>query len=168
MFNVIEKTFGKCILAICFLFTSYFSLTQLLTYAKNEDMSVVSYRQFNSEPENRYPVFSVCFHSGFDGIFKRDLDVWIPNLITPRRYGKFVRGSLQTKFANPDILKNVSKINFEEVTIDFFEDLMKSSGFKTYSRNIGDIFYEECYESKGMKCEKPPIVKSHQNRYQIC
>ena len=90
----------------CLAFASYFTIIQLFTYAKNEDMSIVSHRQFNSEPENRYPAFTICYLSGIDGIFKKTSSVWNSSGITPRTYGKILRGTFQTKLKHHDIRKN--------------------------------------------------------------
>ena len=42
---------------------------QISIFVKNEDVSVVSYKEFNSDGDSVYPAISVCLHSTTGNIF---------------------------------------------------------------------------------------------------
>ena len=170
-----EKKVGNIILVICVCISSYFTTIQLITYVKNEDITVMSYQEFHSDQEVEYPVFTVCYGRN---IFKQKSEFWIPNVVTPKTYFKFLRGRLNFGMDLTDRLTNFYDIKFDDVTIDLFSDLvdrlpsnentMGVHRLSTQKINFERNRYKECYNDHLQNCPKPPIVKSDQNLDEIC
>ena len=66
---------------------SMFTWLQFKYYLSNEDLTSISYRQFDTKGIDQYPTYTICMSTGLQqgdwhnnkGIFKKDPNIWPPN-----------------------------------------------------------------------------------------
>ena len=152
----------------CLAFASYFTIIQFIRYGRNEDVSVLSYRQlkFDSESEDQYPTYTICLVASYKTIVKRDSHVWTSNLVEYEAYKSLLKGNLANAMSKK-IIRKLSNINFEEVIIDHFNDRIitlftKCNDITCFEvcREIGA--YYECVS------KNPFFIKSHQSPEETC
>ena len=84
---------------------------QFKNYISNKDLSVVSFRKFNSDIDDLYPSFSICLNGITGGIFKKEEILKISNGLdngnAVRHYQKILRGK-------EIITSNISEADFDK------------------------------------------------------
>ena len=166
---VIQENLRRTFIFSCISFGAYFTVIQLCTYAKNEDITAISYRKFNEEKQDTYPVFTVCLKGSRGKILKRKSAFWKPNVINPSSYVRFLRGNIPAEWKENYNWTQIHQIRFEDVMIDFFKDIiMTEKGFITFTRNRKRLFFGNCFNDENNACQRRLIVKSHQTPDMIC
>ena len=137
-----EKIFNRLVLFGCFCLGSYFSAIQFLRYVENEDFSTISYHslKFDSKSEHSPPTYTLCFTKqsisksgrGFVGssFFKHKSLEWEENLTNAECYYEYLKGNdgYSEKRCNTtsEILKKYAGVEFENVVIDLFSQVVLS------------------------------------------
>ena len=119
---------------ICFILAVYMSYLQFSRYVANGDVSIISFRTFNFEKQDTYPSYSMCL-KGLDGeIFKENeiKAIWnnVENSEGFSMYQDAIRGG-------GNFSKEVIEMDFDNVTVNFLEDIFVS--LQTYTKD-GKIY----------------------------
>ena len=137
----------------CVALAGYMTYVQFKNYISNEDVSVVSFRKFNSDIDDLYPSFSICMIGSTGEIFKKDeiLKIWsgLNNERAARQYQKSLRGKERN-------ITNISEADFDKITINFIEDILI------------DFFVRSNKDRRKKPSEPAPIFNSYQDTKHIC
>ena len=99
----------------CYFLAGYYSLLQVLDYMKNEDVSFVTYKKYNDEPDDMYPTFSICLWPDIDDIeyednlYQEETIQQNLNMSGADYYGMLIGGSFRG-----DGLTNFSLLQFDD------------------------------------------------------
>ena len=99
----------------CFMLAGYMAYQQFQLYVSNNDTSSVSYRKFNSGPQDLYPTFTVCLHSYHGGIFRTDQFLDMDEHANSIVYNHVLLGKC---CKNQTIIAKAAALNFDEM-LDF-------------------------------------------------
>ena len=141
----------------CFTVAGFFIVQQFQVYYSNQDLSYVSYQKFNAMPKDLYPLISFCVYSRSTGeMLMEEKLLKVNSTLTPFLYSDMLLG-----YAN--ISDEFVQTPFDNVTIDFFEDMilwfhtsLKSNGLK----NLWNAWWNDTNEA--------PFYVSYQDPYYRC
>ena len=104
----------------CFVLALYMSYLQFSRYQANGDVSIISFRTFNNEKQDLYPSYSLCFKGHNGEIFKEEeiLSIW--NNVEYHKAARMYQDALR---GGGNFSSELAKKNFDNLTIDFFEDI---------------------------------------------
>ena len=88
---------------------------QLKYYLNNEDLSSISYREFNDEEQDEYPIFSICLSGSEGQIFKQSHEVFTSHNVTRESYSNYLQGWLEDNF------DQLFSIKYDDVALDIKE-----------------------------------------------
>ena len=119
------------IVLVCLVLAGYFTTIQFIRYVKNDELSVLSYRElkFDSKSKDQYPAYTVCITGkpslahNFDGMIKKNSSILFSNSISRKEYVQFLYGKLDDKNSS-DVSQKFSKIKYEDVSIDLISDIL--------------------------------------------
>ena len=141
---------------MAFVIAGLLSYLQYQNYAKNHDISSVTYRGFNTERKDVYPSFSVCLYSSFGMIFKQDKNILgLKGWKGGHLYRKMLRGE-------ENIVFQFRLIHFDEVAINLLDDIIHTFRAVTKQGSIVDEW------NKSSSRNVRPLVHSYQDPNQIC
>ena len=164
-----ERIIENFLTLACLIFASYFTTIQFIRFSLNEDVSVLSYRQlkFDSQSKDQYPTYTICLYVPYVTIFKRDSYIWIPNLITPKKYLKFLNGGLSND-TSEDIMRKFSNVKFDEVVINPTDDNAILSFRRCNEATCMFVYMRKECDEKKVVCLNSIFVKTQQTPEEIC
>ena len=120
------------------------TITEVLRYMENRDISAISYKQFNENPSDRYPTVSICFEG--KGIYAPYSTLISDALgINPIEYMQILQGA--ENISKPEFnrtgqvyvdITHISESDFEKFSVNFSESL---SGVKFTAEVSRDTVY---------------------------
>ena len=137
----------------CFTLAGYFIVEQFQVYYRNEDLSYASYKKFNDEPKDLYPLLSFCIYSSVTNALLMEEKM---SNITASLYSFMLQG-----YSN--ITDEFEKQSWEDITIDFLDDLLLwfHSIIKGNSvKNLWNSLWNSTHEA--------PFYVSYQDPYYRC
>ena len=135
----------------CFVLALYMSYLQFSRYQANGDISIVSFRTFNNEKQDVYPSYSMCVKGPNGEIFKEDK---IHSIWNDVEYHKAARMYQDVLRGGGNFSTEIVKMNFDNLTIDFFDVIFES--IQTHTKD-GDIHHDHL-----------PLSFSYQDTKYIC
>ena len=87
LFGRVKTTFSLG----CFALATYYGITQVIRYVKNDDLSTIHKRIFNEAPENLYPTFSICLQ-GNDIYWKNEKSLFELTGLISSQYVDLLQG----------------------------------------------------------------------------
>ena len=139
----------------CFALAFWFTFVQFYRYARNEDLSMVSYRPFvfDSISEDQPPTYTICIMKEYatksSNLFKKDSAQWLQNNITYKEYFDYLSGSLVLNWENKQNI--FSSVIFEDVVLDVNNDVML--GLHTLDTNGKKVIYDnKMCDRGGISC----------------
>ena len=138
----------------------YYSIVQAERYFKNEDMSTISYRQFNKEAEDIYPDITFCIEKGH---LKHSIEEF---QVSSDTFSDIMKGNVPFNIDDQNISKRIAGLNTDLYFIDLPEILISfefttSKNTTSYSmtkdlskeqkRKI-DAFFKTTYVDPRTKC----------------
>ena len=121
--------------------TLYMVHLQFAYFLQNDDFVSMSYRHFNSEEKDEYPIFTICVY-GFNGaIFDESNDIFNSTQADPYLYQNFLKG----RVSHNDHSFDFGSINYDDVVLDIQKSYVIALGSGTSLTCLFD-------ESKG-NCE---------------
>lgn len=141
---------------MAFFLACLLSYLQYQNYAKNCDVSSVTYRKFNTEKRDVYPSFSVCLYSSFGMIFKQDKNILgLKGWKGGHLYRKILLGEENLKY-------RFRLINFDDVAINLLDDIIHRFRAVTKQGTIVDEWKTRSQQNVR------PFVYIYQDPNQIC
>ena len=133
---------------------------QIFIFVQNEDVSVVNYKEFNSDGDSVYPAISVCVHSTTGKIF----DETSP-LIQSIDGG--VDGYHEILLGHKDGPKG---IKYNDVTKDLFKNFVELFFTMTNDGEIINSWHSNVKEKiyRSGRRSQPPFFRSYQDPYFSC
>ena len=155
----------------CIVAATTLVMMQILKFCENEDKPVISFKEFNQSPNDKYPTYTICFESmeknGIEkgGLFKDGYE----------DYEKFIKG----KETNESLMKEFSRIKYEDATKGVNELIAGYDLITTDDATTGFIACPESATRKGgtgdiMRLEGKllvsncPFYRSYQDPKRIC
>ena len=157
---------------VCFLLALYFSLTQVVRFLANEDTSSISNKQFNLEPHDKYPTFSICL-KGRDIYWHKEEFLFNSFGVTSAQYVDTLMGNGQrydfdekTGLYNKELveLRNFTLIEFTNVALESYKVIIGAE-FKTQQDHHAKYFGKG---KTGGKLEYNPFYVGYQTYDEIC
>ena len=124
----------------CIVAATTLVMMQILKFCENEDKPVISFKEFNQSPNDKYPTYTICFESmeknGIEkgGLFKDGYE----------DYEKFIKG----KETNESLTKEFSRIKYEDATKGVNELI---AGYNLITTDDATTGFIACPESETRK-----------------
>ena len=158
--GTIQVIIDKVFLLACMILAGYMTCLQFQYYLRNQDLSSISYRKFNSEPQDQYPIFTICYSGYPEGEIFSDSLILPQYGIDPRLYGLFLRGKLNEQ-EYQDNINSFARINYDEVV----SDVLKSIPIRFWAMSKENKVLSHWNRSLS---QTPPLVVSHQTPRRVC
>ena len=123
---------------------------QFKYYLNNDDLSSISYREFNDEEQDEYPIFSIGLLGSEGQIFKQSHEVFTSHNVTRESYSNYLQGWLE------DYFDQLFSIKYDEVAMDIKE------GYLSWTH---EIYYQEGRQKYGSFDMHPSDNKSNSDSY---
>ena len=163
---------------VCFLLAAYMVYKQASRHFRNNDASSISFKEFNKNPQDRYPTFTFCLKSRRSEMyyyFKNSLKAYG---IGHKEYDRLLEGIYGMEEVRHMDIQNISAIDHEDVTLKLQKDVLRGFGFRTKNcnnsvnygyeyRNNGKYGHNDCPETRKWS-GKLPFYVSHQDPKRIC
>ena len=156
----IKRVVERLLLLACMGLAGYMVFLQFQYFLHNHDLSSISHRKFNSDAQDKYPIFTICYIGTRGGyIFSQSSPLF--NYGKDRHlYNRFLRGKLNPKYEQ-DVIENFTRINYDEVIDDIFKDIPTLLVTKSNKNKR--------LTSWGKFSSNPiPLVLSHQSHTMLC
>lgn len=101
---------------LCFLLAVYLTAKQIMLYIENPDASVISYKRFNENPEDKYSTVSFCFANDPSVIYNDDLKELYPSKgpeepSFKEDYGKLLQGENSSVTNQHDMWNRIDAVD---------------------------------------------------------
>ena len=156
----------------CFLSAIYTTVLLTERYIANNDSSVIVMNNYNKQPQDRYPTFSVCF-IGTRFHWFHDHNIFARYGINATQYQLLMKGENATKYEfdpnkgsysrTPVLLMSDSKDEFEQFHLQISNALSISNFY--YENPENDILYNSSLDSTS---NPPSMYLSYQSADKIC
>ena len=136
----------------CFILAVYMSYLQFSRYFANGDVSIISFRTFNLEKQDTYPPYSMCLKGLNSEILK---EKEIKTLWNTSKDSEAFRKYQDTILGGGNFSREVIEMDFDNVTVDFLEDIFVSLQIYTKDGKIYDVgtLYNS-YQDSNFICSK--------------
>ena len=163
MSSIFLKSINILFKGICFSFAAYLILLQIQNYLRNDDVSSIAFKQLNSNPEDQYPTFTLCF-------VDKDSSGAIFNPTYLKSTAEISSKEYQTMLLGDDHFdSNIVSVEFEKATMDANEIV---SNFLTRTTSGMDMnVWDKMNGSEEYKSNNRndfPLYISYQDPTQIC
>ena len=147
----------------CFVLAGYMAYHQFELYTKNEDSSSLSYHNFNHDPSDLYPTYSVCINSHHGSIFKHGNFLGVDSSLYSNRlvYNHVLLGKC---CENAEIMRKAHTFDFDDVLSVDIRHFVKQK--MTITRE-GDELYSWDPE-KNSSSEITTFFRSYQDPDRVC
>ena len=165
--NAVINIFVNLFQVACFVMAVNMTYSQIKTYQRNTDVSVVTYQSFNQEPRDTYPTISICALSvKYLWLTQQMISQILTNFkvngtnMTADNYHNMMAGH-----ANPT--GDFHKIQFDDVKFDFMIDPQVLEMFNieltnnSYIDEINNPTWQSMYSTG-------PMYVSYEDPYAIC
>ena len=141
----------------CFTVAGYFIIQQFQVYYSNQDLSYVSYKKFNQMPNDLYPLLSFCVYTPSSSeMLVEEKMTKLDRTLKPYLYSDMLLG-----YTN--ITDEFDKAPFDDVTIDFFDDMIL--WFHTLLKGNN---YKNLWNIRWNNSEEAPFYNSYQDPFHRC
>ena len=157
---------------MCFLLAIDLIGMQILRYTENNDASVMSYKRFNENGQNKYPIFTFCFANDPKLIYDDALKELYPskNQNTghiKQEFARLLRGSNNPMTYQQEILDSISNVETTTLINHLHKFIFKLS-FQTENRSESRKYQRTLNLTKDTMGLMPFIYLSHHDPDQIC
>ena len=151
------KLIKHAVIGFCFLMAVYMTVKQIIHFSQNNDLTVISYKQFNDRPKDVYPTFTICFRDFSDwGTLYNLTYVNETAAITPIEYLSILKG-----IEDDQKISNIKEVDFQLAMVgrhEVFKELTVSAHKQS----------EKEKQSFTNKNQPWPFYISHQDPQRIC
>ena len=141
---------------LCISLCLYMTYVQFRNYAEDKDSSVISFRTFNSEPQDLYPAISFCFFE-WPNITGDILDKDKTRASEDKHHHNARTLYVQMLLGQTSMTEEMSRVNFDDLTIRM-EDYITS--ITTSNKNYQAIYR---YPASNESTSSLPMVITYQD-----
>ena len=157
--SVTQTAYIKLFQFVCIILVVYSIYEQFIEYLKNEDSSSISFRKFNHEKRDLYPIYSICMHSTKGAILK----------LPPKDLGNETRLGMSSfhkmLIGIEELHENFNDIDFENNTVDIFNEFFQM--FVSFTKQ-GKEAVSWPGNQKSKSSHSPPFYRSYNDSYFCC
>ena len=76
---------------VCSILATYMTTKQVISFIENDDATAIHYRRFNLSPDDKYPVFSICF-TGLELYWYKARSIYNAFGLSPSQFEAMLKG----------------------------------------------------------------------------
>ena len=148
----------------CFLIAAFMTITQILRYFENNDVSLVSFKRFNERPIDKYPTFTFCFYDDRGGIYSETVTELH---VSKEEYSDLLKGRNVATNKSAEKFNRIVDEDYEMFTMKL-DALLYSFAFAAKNANNTISFNHQRDKNDQVQITKSAFYISYQDPDQIC